>query len=192
MKRKAARDYANLLQVSHVTITIRKCAHYSKQCSIPAFESLLPESHNAILLPLLYICAQWHALAKLRSHNDLTLQLLEYTTIRLGAQMRLFNRDTCSQFETKELLKEAEARVRRDAKQKKEAPKPGSTARRATSLGVFTIKFHLLGDYCSIIRMFGTTDSYSTELVSTHHIISGFHSKLKRFDIPGRVVSSHS
>ena len=46
----------------------------SLQCAIPAFESLLPEPHNAALLKVLYSFAQWHALAKLRLHNDFTLK----------------------------------------------------------------------------------------------------------------------
>ncbi|KAJ3535560.1 hypothetical protein NMY22_g6430 [Coprinellus aureogranulatus] len=144
MKRKAARDYEDLLQ-----------------CSIPAFESLFPGDDNSILMTLLCICAQWQALAKLRLHNDSTLKLLDYTTVRLGAQMRLFDRDVCSHYLTKELPKEAEARVRRDAKK----GRASSGASKSVSLGVFTIKFHLLGDYCDTIRMYGTTDSYSTELV---------------------------
>ena len=32
-------------------------------------------------------------------------------------------------------------------------------------LNLFTIKFHFLGDYVRHIRLFGTTDSYSTQLV---------------------------
>lgn len=113
-------------------------------------------------MTLLYICAQWHALAKLRLHNDFTLDLLEYTTIRLGAHMRTFDRDTCSAISTKELQKEAEARARKEGNGK---PK-GTTSRKPASLGVFTIKFHFLGDYVSSIRKRGTCDSYSTEIVS--------------------------
>ncbi|KAJ3543473.1 hypothetical protein NMY22_g3125 [Coprinellus aureogranulatus] len=146
MKRKAARDFENLLQ-----------------CAIPAFDSLIPEPHNSILMPLLYLCAQWHALAKLRLHSDLTISLLEYSTARLGAQMRLFDRTTCSPTPTKELEKEAEARARRDMGKGKGK---GSAARRQAQLGIYTIKFHFLGDYASVIRDFGTTDSFSTQTVS--------------------------
>ena len=35
-------------------------------------------------------------------------------------------------------------------------------------LNVFTVKFHFLGDYVRHIRLFGTTDSYSTQLVSSY------------------------
>lgn len=113
-------------------------------------------------MDLLYICAQWHAVAKLRLQNEFSVALLDYTTTRLGAQMRLFDRDICSKYATKELQKEADARVRLASRKGKDA----NTGRKQKSLGVFTIKFHMLGDYCSIIRDLGTTDSYSTETVS--------------------------
>ena len=37
-------------------------------------------------------------------------------------------------------------------------------------LNLFTIKFHFLGDYVRHIRLFGTTDSYSTQLVREHQL----------------------
>ena len=113
-------------------------------------------------MKLLFICAQWHALAKLRLHHDMTLNLLEYTTTLLGAQMCLFYRDTCSKISTKELKREAEARARREAKG---SNGKSSSSRKPASLSIFTIKFHFLGDYAAAIRQFRTTDSYSTETV---------------------------
>ncbi|KAF5318999.1 hypothetical protein D9611_012683 [Ephemerocybe angulata] len=150
MKRRAARDFEDLLQ-----------------CSITAFESLLPEPHNTSLMKLLYICAQWHALAKLRLHNDLTLNLLDYTTTLLGAQMRAFDQDTCAKVPTLELKKEAEARARKEGSASKSSV--GSTSRRPASLDMYTIKFHYLGDYVASIRHFGTTDSYTTEIGELCH-----------------------
>ncbi|KAJ2929444.1 hypothetical protein H1R20_g7651, partial [Candolleomyces eurysporus] len=158
MKHRAARDYENLLQ-----------------CAIPAFESLLPELHNTTLLRVLYSFAQWHALTKLRLHNDFTLKLLEYSTTLLGAQVRSFDRDTCSKVVTRELPKEAEARARRSAKNGGSA----TTSRKPVSLGIYTIKFHYLGDYVTTIQRFGTTDSYSTE--------TDFIPKLKQHLLP-RVI----
>ena len=134
------------------------------QCSMPAFESLMPEPHNSRLMKLLFIFAQWHALAKLRLHNDHTLSLLDYTTTQLGAHTRKFDRDTCSKIPTKELAKEAEARAWREAKGKGKGGR--GAARKPVGLGIFTIKFHFLRDYVSTIRGYGTCDSYSTEIVS--------------------------
>lgn len=138
-------------------------AFSTTQCAIPAFENLLPEPHNEMLMALLFICAQWHALAKLRLHHDLTLALLDYTTTHLGAQTRRFYRDTCMKIPTKELSKEAEARARRSLK---EGNGKASASQRLVTLNVFTIKFHFLGDYSSVIRRLGTTESYSTQTVS--------------------------
>ena len=56
---------------------------------------------------------------------------------------------------TKETKREAQARAKRD----------GSSSQRAKKLGIYTIKFHFLGDYTSVIRKLGTTDSYSTQTV---------------------------
>ncbi|KAJ3524956.1 hypothetical protein NMY22_g10778 [Coprinellus aureogranulatus] len=148
MKRKAARDYEDLLQ-----------------CAIPAFDSLLPDDHNKTLMKLLYIFAQWHALAKLRLHHDGTLQLLDYTTTWLGAQTRLFNHTTCVTTQTKELLRESEARERREGKGKS---KEGAV-RKAVKFNIFTIKFHFLGDYTESIKLYGTTDSFSTETGELFH-----------------------
>lgn len=44
----------------------------------------------------------------------------------------------------------------------KPKPKP-----KPKTLNLFTYKFHALGDYVRTIRLFGTTDSYSTQIVST-------------------------
>ncbi|TEB40253.1 hypothetical protein FA13DRAFT_1572898, partial [Coprinellus micaceus] len=172
MKRKAARDFEDLLQESGLLMAFvekhRMTSASYKQCAIACFDSLLPEPHNTRLMSLLFVCAQWHALAKLRLHNDFTLALLDYTTTQLGAKMRLFNRDTCMKVPTKELPREAEARARKvtgDHKSKEVA----SRSRRPVSLSIFTIKFHYLGDYTSVIRRLGTTDSYSTQTGELYH-----------------------
>jgi hypothetical protein len=67
-------------------------------------------------LRLLFISAHWHALAKLRLHNDFTLDILDSETRALGQQLRDFNDTTCSAFVTRELPREYNARIRRNAK----------------------------------------------------------------------------
>src|ERR1700749_1231744 len=59
--------------------------------------------------------AHWHALAKLRMHSDCTLDVMQAVTVALGNELRRFSRVTCSAFATKELRKEYNARVRREA-----------------------------------------------------------------------------
>jgi hypothetical protein len=125
-------------------------------------------------MKLLYRTAEWHALAKLRMHTDATLEHLDSLTKEFGFLMRQFRDITCSQFESVELPREVDARKRR--KQRAQDKTPGthpatldtsesSSSRKPKTLNLSTPKFHFLGDYVSSIRMFGCTDSFSTQLV---------------------------
>lgn len=58
----------------------------------------------------------WHGLAKLRMHHDLTLNLLDSVTETLGEQLRNFSQKICPKFDTLELRREQQARLRREAK----------------------------------------------------------------------------
>jgi len=129
--------------------------HPGGQCSIPVFEGLLPEPFNGMLLHLLYKAAEWHALAKLRIHTDSTLDLLEAVTREFGRLMRQFRDKTSDEFDTMELPRETSAR------------KGGARSSKKKKLNLNTYKFHALGDYVATIRLFGTTDSYSTQVVSS-------------------------
>lgn len=137
---------------------------------IPVFEGLLPEPHNAKILRLLFTFGHWHALAKMRMHTDETLGLLDKETTELGKMLRDFESNTCSFYPTRELRREMDARKRRGhAKNKSLAPKPSyqqDTGRRFKTFNLRTYKLHSLGDYVSTIKRFGTTDSYTTAIVS--------------------------
>ena len=146
MKKLAGRDFEDLLQ-----------------CAIPVFERLLPEPHNFHVMKLLFRIAEWHGLAKLRMHTEATLDQLEQVTTDLGHLMRDFRDKTCANFNTTELAREAEAQNRHNAR--KESTKAPNQSRKAKTLNLHTYKFHALGDYVRTIRMFGTTDSFSTQLV---------------------------
>jgi hypothetical protein len=156
-------------------------------------------------MTLLYRLAEWHALAKLRMHRDSTLTLLESVTTSLCRELRRFRDITCGAFETVELEKEATARTRRQAKAAVKStlsipaqgcsitkpavslassavqpspPTPPKT-RKKKELNISTYKFHALPDYVRTIRMFGTTDSYSTQtvrffLLSTDKILKDY------------------
>lgn len=119
------------------------------------FEGLLPEPFNGMLLRLLYKAAEWHALAKLRLHTDSTLGLLEAVTREFGRLMRQFRDKTSGAFNTVELPRESGTR------------NGGARSSKKKILNLNTYKFHALGDYVATIRLFGTTDSYSTQLVSS-------------------------
>lgn len=152
---------------------------------IPAVDGLLPEPWNGKLITLLFRLAEWHALAKLRMHTERSLSHLSQATAAIGRELRSFKEWTKG-FNPVELPRETAARERR--KQKKNIPEnaPGSHPRSSLSenppnpaeaekttaqqkirvFNLLTYKVHALGDYVAAIKDFGTTDSYSTQIVS--------------------------
>lgn len=123
----------------------------------------------------------------------MSLDILESTTKDLGQRLRDFESATCSAFETRELKREAEARQRRQTKVATEhsaASTPGITyqkniARKRKTFNLNTYKNHSLGDYVQTIRMYGTTDSYSTEPVSSFYL-----SEIGYSDTDSKVLNS--
>lgn len=137
---------------------------------MPVFEGLLPPEHEGIVQTLIFRLAEWHALAKLRLHTDETLALLDQALRRLSAQVRRFQRVTCAAFETKELPQESAQRQRRELNevQSGRRQRPARSSPLSKSFNINTYKFHALGDYSQMIKTFGTTDSYSTQVVSEY------------------------
>lgn len=128
---------------------------------------MFPSEHDNVVRILLFRLAQWHALAKLRLHTDESLTFLDEATRLLGSQLRKFRDYTCAAFRTMELPSETAARWRR--KEGKLNPS-NSTARnisaaRPKAFNLTTYKLHALGDYVRTIHLFGTTDSYTTQIV---------------------------
>jgi hypothetical protein len=121
-------------------------------------------------MKLLYRTAEWHALGKLRMHTDATLEHLESLTKDFGLLMRQFRDLTCSQFQTVELPGELAARNRQHQRDQAKSLNTGSSSRKHKMLNLFTPKFHFLGDYVQTIRMFGCTDSFSTQVVRYEHL----------------------
>lgn len=129
--------------------------------------------------------AKWHALAKLRIHTSTTLDLLRLETSRLGDSLRAFA-DSTQSMEIYETPKEYEARTRNSAaafakKLLKGTPgalddvsplvsNGGKAGRRRCTFNMETYKTHALGDYARTIMHFGTTDSYSTQIVSNQFV----------------------
>jgi hypothetical protein len=156
--------------LSHVAPVSRACnvtdhAPSLGQCSIPAFEGLLDEPHNKRVMKLLYRTSEWHGLAKLRMHTQATLEHLDSLTKEYGRLMRCFREVTCSQFQTKELPREVAAQRRAQARGPTTEPRSIPGPRRPKTLNLLTPKFHALGDYVQTIKTFGTTDSFSTQVV---------------------------
>ncbi|KAF9783667.1 hypothetical protein BJ322DRAFT_1109524 [Thelephora terrestris] len=146
MKKLAARDFEDILQ-----------------CSIPAFEGLLPEPFNTMLLRLLYKAAEWHALTKLRLHTDSTLDLLEEVTKEFGYLMRQFRNKTSDEFNTVELPRGADARNGRTRSSKKK------------ELNLNTYKFHALADYGEL----------------AHRLVKRLYGLTNKQDAPGQVASRY-
>lgn len=125
-------------------------------------------------MDLLFLLATWHAYAKLRMHTDTTLTLFENTTTALGQNLRNFTETTCNAFCTRELPKEEAARGRRTAAHAAKANSAGLPAPVTTGLAgpkerklnLSTYKLHSLSDYPNMIHCFGTTDNYTTQIVS--------------------------
>jgi hypothetical protein len=122
---------------------------------------------------LLYRFAEWHALVKLRLHSESTLAFLGETFKNLSQKLRKFRTDTCEAFATWELPKEKAARQKKFAQRSEthEVP-PESTGPRAKKFNLNTYKFHAMGDYVGTIRFFGTTDSFTTQIVRISDIYS--------------------
>ena len=176
MKKLAARDFEDLLQVSSGDDDTRLSLYKPfLQCIIPVIEGLLPKRLERHVLDLLFLLVTWHAYAKLRLHTDNTLDSFDKLTRPLGASIRHFSGKLSDSFPVKELPKEAAARQRRTAANLKKKPVGGSSklnklrqgARKTgVRLNLCTYKFHALGDYVATIRRQGTTDSYNTQIVS--------------------------
>lgn len=144
---------------------------YVLQCAIPAFDGLFPDQYNTSIRIILFRLAEWHALAKLRLHTEDSLDLLKQSLRMLSKQIRQFVEVTCVAFQTKELPGKASARQRQ---QQTQAEGRGVNASRSgprpKSFNILTYKFHALGDYVQTIQLFGTTDSYTTQIVSGRYL----------------------
>ena len=163
---------------------------------IPAFEGLLPEPHNTCILNLLFAMAEWHAAAKLHMHTDSSLEILSSVTAYLGSQLRHFARDTCSQFDTRDLPREGIGGRRSRRKQHKTGLHSNTTStNQGTSsakhtFSMATYKLHSLGDYVEQIKWFGTTDSYTTQPVCGWSTLCTLSQKFMLFT--GRIRTSLS
>ncbi len=129
---------------------------------------------------MLFDTAAWHGYAKLRLHSDSTLASFEVSTTDIGRHFRLFEKDTCQAYVTKELPSEAGARVRRQVaaaqsgkkklagSSRVQKRKRSASPQKLPKKRIFnnrTAKTHFLGDYPWAIRYFGTTDGNSTQIV---------------------------
>lgn len=165
MKQMAAHNFEDLLQVCLPLFRSIRLAvdARSYQCALPVFEGLFPEPHESNIRELIYWAATVHALAKLRIHTDATVASLDSGTKHLGKALRKFYEKTCTAFATQELDAERGKRIRQAMRNSSEHASTRSISR---TFNVNTYKIHMLGHYARQIMLFGTTDSYSTSIVS--------------------------
>ncbi|EJD50311.1 hypothetical protein AURDEDRAFT_58565, partial [Auricularia subglabra TFB-10046 SS5] len=153
MKRLGARDFEDILQ-----------------CAIAAFDRLLPDEYDKLFMDLLFTAAEWHALAKLRLHTDETLADLAGVTTALMNMLRRFENDTAG-FDTKELEREVKARQRKAAANPTgPREKEAESGPRSRHFNLATYKIHVLPDYVPFIKRLGTTDSWTSRLVSVRAV----------------------
>ena len=99
-------------------------------------------------------------------HTDSSLRELESATTALGNLLRHFANVVCPHYKTFETDSEVAARKRADAREaKRTGVARDSGGRRPRTFNLATFKLHDLGYYVPHIRKFGTTDSYSTQIV---------------------------
>jgi hypothetical protein len=174
MNKLVARDFEDLLQVPELSCPLFHQLT-SMKCAIPVFEGFLPEVHNKIIMNLLFKMATWYFLAKLRPHTESTLTALETSTTRLGAAFRRFICITCEAYVMKDLPSEEAARGRCQAvlSQKKgtsgkvwESTKKKGKSSSKHKYNLQAYKPHAIPDYVSYIHLYGTTDGFTTQVVS--------------------------
>lgn len=139
-----------------------------EQCCIPCFEGLFTEEQFHRISAMVFTLAHWHALAKLRLHTASSLDALDKQTTLLGLRLRSFQQYCKVAFPSLlETNSEFDARKRRETRQALAlGVLPGHFEKQPRALSLSTYKLHALGDYVRAIKMFGTTDSYSTQIVS--------------------------
>ncbi|KAG2058593.1 hypothetical protein BDR06DRAFT_980408 [Suillus hirtellus] len=160
--------------------------------AIPAFEGLFLNSHNEVVCILLFCLAKWHTLAKLQIHTGNSLDLLSQATRCLGQQLQKFQDSTCSAFWTMELPGEIAAHQKNIFNLNSAGAGTGPSGAHPKAFNMQTYKLHALGDYISSIKMFGTTDLYTTQILNplsfqgelAHQLLKRFYQSTNKQDPP--------
>ena len=147
------------------------------QCCIPCFEGLLPAPHNDSIVKLLFLASYWHSLVKLHLHSETTLKVLDNVTVLFSRALRHFKEVTCPCFNTVETdceynVRHRGAERRMSHQQANTELLPSTSGKCHKTFNLLTSKLHALGDYVKTIKVFGTTDSYSTQIVRFIGVLS--------------------
>ena len=147
------------------------------QCCIPCFKGLLPTPHNDSVVKLLFLASYWHSLVKLCLHSETTLKVLDNVTVLFARVLCHFKEVTCPCFNMVETDCEYNARCwgaerRMSHLQANTEQLPGASSKCHKTFNLLISKLHTLRDYVETIRVFGTTDSYSTQIVHFKGVLS--------------------
>jgi len=118
-------------------------------------------------------------LASLHLHTESTIHALEDSMTHLGQMLQKFQSTTCNTYHTYELPSEEAARGCRTAatRAKTHHDDPSKAAQNSTKakkqwvqkvFNLLTYKVHALGDYTRAIQLFGTTNGFTTWVVSNY------------------------
>ncbi|KAJ7579392.1 hypothetical protein C8J56DRAFT_1169724 [Mycena floridula] len=184
LKKLAARNFEDILQ-----------------CIIPCFEGLLDSKEDEdFILDLLYLAAYWHGLAKMRMHTESSVMVLETVTKALSNSLRHFAEVICTHYSTLETDAEFGARRRAETRRQAKAqgqqssnaaqtPSTSSISKRPRIFNLSTPKLHQLGYYAPHIRLFGTTDSYSTQTGEAEHkVVKAQYGKTSKKQVVQQVI----
>lgn len=96
------------------------------------------------------------------------LDIFDVTTKTSGAELHCFATTTCKALQTKELQQETQALQCHALKSNGSTSNSGQQSDPLPkTFNILTVKNHSLGDYPDQICHYGTTELFSTELVST-------------------------
>ncbi|KAI0363089.1 hypothetical protein BV20DRAFT_959007 [Pilatotrama ljubarskyi] len=101
----------------------------------------------------------------MRLHTEVTLSIFRTATGQMCEAMRTFSDTTCGRHTTRELEKEAEARVRQDTRKNPNA-QPDRRRKIVKFNTLNTYKYHALPYYPDYVVRSATTDNYTTQVVS--------------------------
>ena len=110
---------------------------------------------------------------------DTTLRMMETISKALCQALRYFVGVTCPQYKTKELPCEVNAhtaRQRAQAARRADANKNVPKTVKGKQFNTSMYKIHCIPNYPDTIQKYGTTDSYSTQMVGYLYFISKYSS----------------
>ncbi|KAM5535815.1 hypothetical protein V8D89_010538 [Ganoderma adspersum] len=123
------------------------------QTIMPAFEGLLPLHDDQTVADLLFELANWHALAKLCLHTNVTLDIFHAATQTMYEAVHTFEVTTCANYTMFELPNEAQVQARCQMK---------STSRVAPSSAPKHVNFNVMNTFK--YHSLGPMDNYTTQV----------------------------